>query len=223
MSRRCLLACWPLRPWYSCECWTCSKVGARNLTCTCTQSRPASPERWSDALADSRRIDSHRRIRIILDGYVRSTSWFRFPLPACLSVAMHVSTNTPGSLAVMYDDKSNELCDQYAFCVKPAHSPLLPSQKPTHFYPRFCGPVTLKPRFTDFGGHRMICPKRPVRVLAMLIAWQAYRNRGVQSPGTALAPTVDVRGAGEGSAGGKRPCSPDAAYCVVEEWSYSYW
>jgi len=61
--------------------------------------------------------------------------------------------------------------------------------------------------------------------LAMLIAWQAYGNRGIASTGAALTPTVDVRGAGQGGgvAGGQRPCSPDAVYCVVEEWSYSYW
>jgi len=66
--------------------------------------------------------------------------------------------------------------------------------------------------------------------LALLIAYQAYQNKGLGSTGTGLTPAVDVRGAGQGSgtaggrsAGGQRPCSPDAAYCVVEEWSYSYW
>jgi len=68
--------------------------------------------------------------------------------------------------------------------------------------------------------------------LAMLIAYQTYRNGGFGSTGAAQSPVVDVRGAGQrsgtagggsGGAGGQRPCSPDAAYCVVEEWSYSYW
>ena len=71
----------------------------------------------------------------------------------------------------------------------------------------------------------------------MLIAYQAYRSRGgLGSTGSALSPVVDVRGSGSGGgntggarggesghAGGQRPCSPDAAFCVVEEWSYSYW
>jgi len=65
--------------------------------------------------------------------------------------------------------------------------------------------------------------------IAMLIAYQAYRSRALgPTGGGALTPsTVDVRGAGQegnkGGGGGQRPCSPDAAYCVVEEWSYSYW
>lgn len=60
--------------------------------------------------------------------------------------------------------------------------------------------------------------------LAMMVAWQAYSSRGVGPSSAAVAPTVDVRGAGQGSGttGGQRGCSPDAAYCFVEEWSYSY-
>jgi hypothetical protein len=79
----------------------------------------------------------------------------------------------------------------------------------------------------------MFCPHVRSVFTAALIAWQAYSNRGLSHTGSALAPTVDVRGTGQtgggssgrgGQAGGQRPsCSPDAAYCVVEEWSYSYW
>ena len=76
----------------------------------------------------------------------------------------------------------------------------------------------------------MFFPNVRPTLSAMLIAYHAYRNRGLVSTGGALTPTVDVRGASQGSGDtgrsgghGQRPCSPDAAYCVVEEWSYSYW
>ena len=91
--------------------------------------------------------------------------------------------------------------------------------------PRVCGPITLKAPLANHGGiGRSVKNVRSV-LSAMLIAWQAYRNKAVVSTGAGLVPAVDVRGAGQGSnaAGAQRPCSPDAAYCVVEEWSYSYW
>lgn len=71
----------------------------------------------------------------------------------------------------------------------------------------------------------MFCPNTRSVLPAVLIAYQAYTSRGPDSVGAVSRPTVDVRGAGResGAAGGQRPCSPDAAYCVVEEWSYSYW
>jgi len=69
--------------------------------------------------------------------------------------------------------------------------------------------------------------------LAVLVAWRAYRHGGGGSEtvggmiDSALQGSQATRGSGTSRAGGaatgrgrgQSPCSPNAVYCVVEEWS----
>jgi len=57
--------------------------------------------------------------------------------------------------------------------------------------------------------------------IALLIAFRAYRQQGGAMMGNGVGSSHSNSNRG-GDTGGKRPypCSGDAAYCIVEEWSY---